>query len=143
MARKKRLYKAHSYYHVFNRGNNKENIFFDKNDKIYFLDNFYSYAKRYRIGIDTHCLMRNHFHSILKTGVRPHDLSRFLHAFMTKFAMYINRKYKRVGHVFQGRYNAKLLKTEKDLLRVREYITNNPVKEGWVEDPDDYRWTRV
>ena len=143
MARKKRSYKANSYYHVFNRGNNKENIFFDKNDKIYFLKNFIIYAKSYCIKVDAYCLMRNHFHSILKTGVRPHDLSRFLHAFMTKYSMYINRKYKRVGHVFQGRYNARLIETEKDLLKVREYIKNNPIKEGWVEDPDDYRWTRV
>ena len=61
---------------------------------------------------------------------------------MTKFTMYINRKHKRVGHVFQGRYKANLIKTEKDLIRVKDYIRNNPVREGWVEDPEDYRWMR-
>jgi REP element-mobilizing transposase RayT len=143
MARKKRLYKKNSYYHVFNRGNNKNNIFFDTEDKKYFLKNFYSYSKRYNIKIVAHCLMRNHFHSILKTGDCPRDLSKFLQAFMTKFSMYINRTYKRVGHVFQGRYKAKLITSKGYLIQVKKYIRNNPVKEGWVEDPDDYRWMRV
>jgi REP element-mobilizing transposase RayT len=143
MARKKRKFIANSYYHVYNRGNNKNDIFFDVKDKQYFLRYFYQYAKRYKIKIESHCLMRNHFHSILKTGDRPYDLARFLHAFMTKYAIYVNKKHNRVGHVFQGRYNAKLIQTANDLERVKKYIKENPIKEGWVEDPDDYRWMRV
>jgi REP element-mobilizing transposase RayT len=143
MPRKKRRYKAHSCYHVFNRGNRKENIFFDKRDKIYFCENLYVYAKRYHIKVEAYCLMRNHFHMILRTGARPHDLSRFMQAFMTKFAMHMNKKFGKVGHVFQGRYKAKHIPTKQDLRRVRKYIQNNPIKEGWVEDPDDYRWMRV
>jgi hypothetical protein len=52
--------------------------------------------------------------------------------------MIVNRKYGRVGHVFQGRYNAKFLRYKKDLKQVRKYIKQNPVKQGCVKKAGDY-----
>jgi len=60
----------------------------------------------------------------------------------TSYAMITNRKYERVGHLFQGRYNAKLLRYKKDLEQARAYIKQNPVKEGLVKKARDYPWSR-
>jgi hypothetical protein len=57
--------------------------------------------------------------------------------------MYINKKYRRVGHVFQGRYNASAIESVKGLARVKEYLLDNPVKAGLVQHAHDYKWTRV
>jgi hypothetical protein len=54
--------------------------------------------------------------------------------------MIINRKYERVGHVFQGRYNAKFLRYKKDLKQAQRYIKQNPVKQGYVKKAKDYPW---
>jgi hypothetical protein len=62
---------------------------------------------------------------------------------MTAYCIYINKKYKRVGHVFQGRYNAKLIKSQEGFDRLVKYILENPVKAGFVRSAGDYKWTRV
>ena len=143
MARKKRRLKQNSYYHVYNRGNNKSLVFRSDKDKLFFIRNLLSYCKKYQIILEAYCLMRNHYHIILKTGVRPQDLSRMMHAFSTKFSLYINHKYDHVGHVFQGRYKTKELKTKNAVLRTKRYIKDNPVKASYVEKAEDYRWLRI
>jgi putative transposase len=66
-----------------------------------------------------------------------------MQAFTTKYCIYINKKYKRVGHVFQGRFNAKEILTEEHLGKVLEYLRENPVKTKLVKESDDYKWLRV
>jgi REP element-mobilizing transposase RayT len=86
--------------------------------------------------------MDNHFHLIVKTGKDPKKLSKFMQKVLTSFAMQINRKHQRVGHAFQGRYNANLLRYKKDLVRATNYIRKNPVEEGLVKKPSEYPWTK-
>jgi putative transposase len=143
MTRSKRNFKKETYYHIYNRGNNKYKVFQDAKDKAVFLEYLYSYAKNYGIKIIAYCIMNNHYHVIVKTGVRPLNLSALMHAFTTKYCIYINKKYKRVGHVFQGRFNAKEISTEKHLKKVLEYLKENPIKAKLVKDSDDYKWLRV
>jgi putative transposase len=143
MPRKRRALQPYSYYHIYNRGNNRYKVFRQPEDKQVFLNMLFEYQKSYKIKIIAYCIMNNHFHLIIKTGVCPRELSLLMQAFMTKFCIYINRKYDRVGHVFQGRYNAKLVKSSLGLERLKKYLKQNPVKEGLVKDPEDYKWTRV
>jgi REP element-mobilizing transposase RayT len=86
--------------------------------------------------------MDNHFHLIIRTGKSPDVISKFMQRLCTSYAMITNRKYERVGHLFQGRYNAKLLRYKKDLEQARAYIKQNPVKEGLVKKARDYPWSR-
>jgi REP element-mobilizing transposase RayT len=86
--------------------------------------------------------MDNHFHLLVKTGNNPKVLSKFMQKVCTSYAMITNRKYGRVGHVFQGRYNAKFLRYKKDVKQVRRYIKQNPVKRGLVKKAKDYPWSR-
>lgn len=87
--------------------------------------------------------MDNHFHLIIKSGKEPKNISKFMQKVTTSFAVQMNRKRQRVGHVFQGRYNANLLKYKKDLLRATNYIKQNPVRDGAVKKATDYPWSKV
>ena len=86
--------------------------------------------------------MNTHFHLVIRTGKNPKLLSKFMQKVTTSFAMQINRKYQKVGHVFQSRYNANYLQYKKNLVRAVDYVRKNPVEEGWVRKPSDYRWNK-
>ncbi len=143
MPRRKRDFQKNTYYHIYNRGNNKAKVFRDSDDKRIFLDLLYKYNRCYKIKIKAYCLMDNHFHLLIKTGVCPFKLSLLMQRFMTAYCIYINKKYKRVGHVFQGRYNARSIRSREGFDRVVKYILENPVKAGFVKNAEDYKWTRV
>lgn len=85
--------------------------------------------------------MNNHFHLIVRTGNNPSTLSKYMQKVITSFAVQINRKYQRVGHVFQDRFNANYLPYKKDLKRTTAYIRRNPVQDGIVRRAEDYKWT--
>ncbi|MDD3474474.1 MAG: transposase [Candidatus Dojkabacteria bacterium] len=143
MSRSKRNFKEKSYYHVYNRGNNKERVFARKEDKHLFVSLLYKYRNETDLILDTYAIMDNHFHLLIRTGNNPDLLSVFMQKVCTSYAMIINRKYDRVGHIFQGRFNAKFLPYKKDLKQVRSYIKQNPVQEGFVKKAKEYPWLRA
>lgn len=143
MGRPKNNYKPNTYYHIFNRGHNKRVVFRQRADNDFFIKNLYIYANKFGIKIDSYCIMRNHFHLIVKTGRNPENLSKMMQSFLTKFCRYINNKYKMVGAVFQGRYKKREVKDVDDLLTLRSYLRQNPVKEGFVSNPEDYKWMEI
>lgn len=142
MSRSRRCFQKKSYYHIYNRGNNKEQIFKMSTDKSFFISLLYKYRNQTDLFLDTYTVMDNHFHLILRTGQSPELISEFMQKVCTSYAMTTNRKYKRVGHLFQGRYNAKFLRYKKDLKQARMYIKQNPVKDGIVKKAKDYPWSR-
>lgn len=75
-----------------------------------------------------YCLMPNHFHFLLKQK-NPNDMDRFMNSLATRYTMYFNKKYKRVGTLYQGVYKAVIVYTDKQLLNVTHYIHKNPVKD--------------
>lgn len=142
MSRLPRNFISNSFYHIYNRGNNKEPILKHPADKQLFIHLLYKYKKTCGIRLVTYCIMDNHFHLIIKTGNNPHMLSRFMQKVGTSFAVQINKKYQKVGHVFQGRYNANYLPYKKDLTRALDYTRKNPIQEDLVRKPSDYRWSK-
>lgn len=142
MSRTPRNFKASSFYHVFNRGNNKDTIFRSSSDKQFFLNLLYKYHRECEIKILTYCIMETHFHLVIRTGKNPKLLSKFMQKVCTGFAMQVNRKHQRVGHVFQNRYNANYLPYKKDIRRAIDYVRKNPVQEGWVRKPSEYKWSK-
>lgn len=143
MSRKRRQFKAFSNYHIYQRGNNGNIIFYFPQDYLFFLKKLSYYAKLYGISVESYCLMRSHYHLVLRTGARPTDLSLMMHSFLTVYAKYFNLNHDHFGHVFQSRYNAKVINTKDDLIRVLEYLCQNPVKKNYVQRPEDYRWLKV
>lgn len=134
----KRTDKKGGYYHVFNRGNNKQDIFLDVSDYQAFLNMLECYLtseSKYRptwikktfeedVHIIAYCLLPNHFHLLIKQ-IQKRALSDFLQAFSLRYTKYFNKKYGRVGHVFQGVFKARLIDSDGDLLNVSRYIHQN------------------
>lgn len=127
-------------YHVFNRGNNRHNLFCDQEDAGTFLSCLYAIKEELKADIYHYCLMTNHFHLLMKV-VKGDDLSKVMHSTQLGYARYFKRKYEFVGHVFQERFRSPLIGEETYYLQCGRYIERNPVKAGMVPNAWDYEWT--
>lgn len=126
-------------YHVFARGNNKGPIFFNTGDYERFLNNLELFRDKFKFSLFAYCLMPNHFHLLLRSG--KVTISEIMQPILTAYTMYINKKYERVGHLFQGRYGSIVVEKESYLLQVFRYIHLNPVKAGTVATVEEYPWS--
>jgi len=139
MARKNRIEFPGAFYHVLARGNNKQKIFKDEEDyKVYIL-RIKRYHERYKFILFAYVLMPNHIHLLIQTGKTP--LSKVMQGLQQSHTYYFHRKYKTVGHLFQGRYMAILCQRDAYLLELVRYIHLNPVRSGLVSNPEDYPWS--
>lgn len=136
---RRRIIKPNKFYHVWNRGNRKQNIFKFPVDNKRFMNKTLSLASKCSIFVAELCLMDNHYHILLKQEGKV-TISKMIHRLMTSYSMYFNKKYKLVGHLFQGKFNSRLIKDDRDLQVIIQYISNNPVEAGYVSDPLRYKW---
>ncbi|MEK7526171.1 MAG: transposase [Patescibacteria group bacterium] len=144
-------YEAGAYYHIYNRGVEKRPIFLDEADYKTFL----SYLKLYlsnpdlqgltlkvspshkvknyngEIELLCYCLMPNHFHFLVKQS-KYDAINRFIKSLLVKYSMYFNKKYNRVGKLFQGVYKAVKVGNQEQLLYLTRYIHLNPKKDNIV-----------
>lgn len=139
MARKPRIEFPGAFYHVIARGNNRQKIFIDGEDYRHFLERLSLYKERFKFVLYAYVLMPNHIHLLLETAEIP--LSRIMQALQFTYTQKFNRRYKKVGHLFQGRYKAILCQKESYLLELIRYIILNPVRARLVERPIDWRWS--
>ena len=128
-----------SYYHLFNRGNNKEKIFFESNDYSYFLRQFKHYLLP-SIDVFAYCLMPNHFHFFVRIN-EEETFKKGIKNFFISYSKSINKKYHRVGSLFQGRYKLSEIITESYYTRIVTYIHQNPVLAGLVQSIEDYEYS--
>ena len=150
--------------HIYNRGNNREKIFYDQSDHKAFLfrvglalgiepeilqeENLISVPhSRIRINanknlfkLHSFCMMPNHFHLLIEQ-IGDVPISKLISRICTSYSMYINKKYKRVGHVFQERFKSVLIENNSQLMWTSSYIHMNPVKDGLVKHPKEYKWS--
>lgn len=139
MARPLRLEHPGALWHITNRGVEQRDIYLDEEDRATFLDLFAGAICRYRWRVHQYCLMTNHFHLLSET-VEP-TLSRGMQQFEGDYADYFNRRHRRSGHLFKGRFDAQLVDGESYLLTVARYIVLNPVRAGMVQAPGDWNWS--
>ncbi len=139
MARKPRIEFYGAFYHVITRGNQRQKIFRDEQDFKRYLEILGNYKQRYRYSLHSYVLMSNHVHLLIETGEVP--LFKIIQGINQSFTMYFNRKYKTVGHLFQGRYKAILCDKDRYLLSLIKYMHTNPVRAKIVQKPDDYPWS--
>ena len=126
-------------YHVIARGNNRAAIFHDPSDRQFFLERLAFCRRRFRFFLYAYCLMGNHFHLALELG--SESLSRIMHALLFLYSQRFNRRYDRVGHLFQGRFGSRLVQKDKYLTALLRYIHDNPVRAGLVATPESYVWS--
>ena len=139
MGRPIRIEYPGALYHITSRGNERRKIFRDKADRMKFLVLLRDYHDRYGILIHAYVLMDNHYHLILETP--KGNLLKIMHGVNGGYTNYFNRKYKRVGHLFQGRYRAILVEKDRYLLPLSRYVHLNPVRAGLVKKPGGYLWS--
>lgn len=139
MARKPRIEYEGAFYHVIARGNQRQKVFKGKDDFSKYIEILSSYKGRYHYYLYCYVLMSNHIHLLIETCEIP--LSKILQGVSQSYTMYFNRRYKTVGHLFQGRYKAILCDRDEYLLSLIKYIHLNPVRAKVVKTPDEYEWS--
>jgi putative transposase len=132
------------HYHIYNRGHNKQSIFLHYKDYQRYLTRLEEYLEKHPVSLLAYCLMPNHIHLLIRQDDEE-SVERFIHRLHTSYTMYFNRKYERVGSVFQGRFRAKLVETDEYLLHVSRYIHLNPCEILRAHHPDtkleNYPWS--
>ena len=121
------------------RGNHREKTFRDHRDYQEYLERLGNYRKRMDATVYAYCLMPNHVHLLVETGAQP--LSRFMQGLQQSYTQYFNRRYRKVGHLFQGRYKAIVCDKDQYLLTLIRYIHLNPFRAKLVRNVDDYRYS--
>jgi putative transposase len=139
MARKPRIEYEGAFYHVIIRGNQRQKIFKEPVDYDKYHQYLVIYKNRYQYALYAYVLMSNHVHLLIETRDVP--LSRIMQGINQSYTLYFNRKYKEVGHLFQGRYKAILCDRDAYLLSLLKYIHYNPVRAKLSESPDLYPWS--
>ncbi len=142
-----KIFRAGEIYHIYNRGNHKEQIFFDEQD-------YLNYIKRIKLALGKgslsnlkirpfpantfsilcYCLMPNHFHLMVKQN-SDIPISQLISKVSISYAMYFNKRYNKVGNIFQDAFKAKLIDSDSYLTYLSAYIHNNP------ENPQTYPYS--
>lgn len=134
------------YYHIYNRGNNRQSIFFQPENYLYFLRN----VKRYIVPLAkvvAYCLMPTHYHLLLRiqtseffknSEVFSGQISNAMMRLSVSYTKAINKRFSRVGSLFQGQFQAIPVQTYPHLLNLCVYLHANPVKDGLVALPEDW-----
>ncbi|MCL5439098.1 MAG: transposase [Patescibacteria group bacterium] len=156
-----RNFGENKFYHVFNRGVEKRDIFLDEQDYSIFLYYFFIYSmpleiilEKYpslplrlrsknlnrEIEVISYCLMPNHFHLLLLQKTK-NAISRLMQQLTGAHTAYFNKKYDRVGGLVQGKFKAVLVDTDTLLLHINRYIHLNPLVSSLVQDLNNYKWS--
>jgi len=127
----RKIYKPKSYYHVYNRGARRTNIFSQPKDYWRFRSIARSALRRFSgIKILSFALMHNHYHLLIYQE-NIDDMTRFMKTITQRYVLFFNAKYKQSGRLFESCYKARLLEEDNDVDTCQKYILNNPVDEGY------------
>jgi putative transposase len=140
MPHRRQQFALDKFYHIHNRGNNKERIFFEQENYRFFLRKFIEYMPPKDVEIHAYCLMPNHYHFIIRL-IEDFDYSKAMQHFGISFAKSMNSWYGRVGHLFQGRFGARVVHSTEYLLHLSRYIHLNPVKACLVKSAQDWEFS--
>jgi len=123
------------YYHLFNRGANRQTIFVDDRDFINFLGRIKEYCEQYAVQVIAYCLLFNHFHFLVyqKGDTRA---GLVIQNSCNGYAQYFNKRHGRQGILFQGRFRGELVDTDAYLHHLCRYIHGNPVKDNFALRPE-------
>lgn len=139
MSRPLRIEYSDALYHVTARGDRREDIFEDEQDRRIFLSLLEQVVSQFNWACYAWCLMDNHYHLLIQTP--DSNLSKGMRQLNGVYTQASNRRHRRVGHLFQGRFKAILVDSDSYLLELSRYVVLNPVRAGMVKKPADWMWS--
>ena len=141
MARKPRVEFVGAFYHVIVRGNQRQNIFRDDKDRVFYLERIEHYRQRYSFSVYTYVLMSNHVHLLVET--QRVMLSKIMQGIQFSYTQQYNRRHRTVGHLFQGRYKAILCDRDAYLLELVRYRSNFDTQNESLRPENTLPWERI
>ncbi|MBD2162931.1 transposase [Calothrix membranacea FACHB-236] len=139
MPRRQSTLQIGNFYHVYNRGNNRQTIFFERENYIYFLRLVKEHLITNVVDIIAYCLMPNHYHFLVY--LKDETLSDAMKSLSLSYTKAINKRFNRSGVLFQGRFQCiEVLQTDY-LVNLARYIHLNPVKAGLVQTPEEWEFS--
>ena len=139
MARPIRIEFSGALYHVTSRGDRRKSIYEDDKDRESFLNICEQVIKNFNWICHAYCLMNNHYHLVIETP--DGNLSKGMRQLNGVFTQASNRRHRRSGHLFQGRYKAVLVDADAYLLELTRYVVLNPVRAGMATHPGEWPWS--
>lgn len=140
MPRIARIVYAGYPHHIVQRGNNKQRIFLENQDREVYLDLLKKFSIECGCKIHAYCLMANHVH-ILSVPQEEFSLAKTMQKISLTFTQYVNRKYKRTGRLWECRFHSSVIDKDAYLMSVCRYIERNPVRAKIVKTPVEYKWS--
>lgn len=140
MPRRARSYIAGLPYHIVQRGNNREACFLEPEDYQYYLELWQQLSRRHGAMVHAYCLMTNHIHFLVTPDTKD-AISNTMKVVGSRYAQYMNKKYRRTGTLWEGRHRSSLVQAERYLLTCQRYIELNPVRADMVKRPEEYHWS--
>jgi len=137
---KTRLLIKNSCYHIFTRGNHKQKIFLSKDDFEFYLHQLKLYKRKFSFLLYGYCLMPNHIHLIGKP-IKLQNLPKLMQCLQRSYTAYYNKKYEKVGHLWQGRFKTKAIARDQYLIDCITYVEHNPIRANLVANPKDYKFS--
>ena len=141
MAREKRVVCANYPYHVTQRGNYRQNVFEDDEDRGVYMRYFMEYKKKFGVQLFAYCLMDNHVHFVVEPSTE-NGLARLFSMTHMRYSHYFNKKKGARGHLWQGRFFSCPLDVE-HLYEAIRYVELNPVRAGIVSRIDSFDWSSL
>ena len=139
MARPLRIEFAGALYHVTSRGDRREAIYADDEDRNAWLEVLGAVVEEFNWACHAYCLMTNHYHVVVETP--DGNLSKGMRQLNGVYTQFSNRRHKTVGHLFQGRYKAILVDKDAYLMELARYVVLNPVRARMVKLPERWPWS--
>lgn len=139
MARPLRILAPGLTYHVISRGNARQAIFLDDDDRHEFLALFAHHVRRFKLTCHSFCLMNNHYYAAVTTAEA--NLSDAMHDINGDYARWWNKRHRRIGHAFAERFKSQIVQDGVYYLTVCRYIVLNPVRAGMVSTPHEWSWS--
>jgi putative transposase len=126
-------------YHIYNRGNNGQAIFFERENYLYFLRLMRQHLITNGVDVIAYCLMPNHYHFLVY--LKDETLSESMKLLSLSYTKAINKRFNRFGCLFQGRFQSIHVAQEEYLVNLSRYIHLNPVKAGLVQEPGEWEFS--
>ena len=138
MTRQRRKISNSKVYHVIVKGIDDQDIFYDDQDRRFFLKQILNLKKEINYDVYSYCLMTNHIHMVIKSEAKV--LSKIMQSLMIRYVYYFNSRYERSGTLVQNRFKSKCVENQKYFLEVCRYIHRNPEKAGMAKT-QNYKWS--